>query len=82
MSRVIGANGLEIIQTWMDASYAIHHDMKGYTEEFMSMGRGIIHNNYSKQKLNTKRSTETEVVGASDYIPDSLGETILAASRL
>ena len=34
----------------------------------MSLGHGIIHDKCSKQKLNTKSSTESEVVGASDYI--------------
>ena len=34
----------------------------------MSLGYGVIHNKFSKQKLNTKSSTETEVVGASDYV--------------
>jgi hypothetical protein len=35
----------------------------------MSMGRGTIHCRSSKQKLNTKSSTEAEIVGMSDYIP-------------
>ena len=53
----------------MDASYATHSDMKGHTGGAMSMGTGLIHSKSSKQKLNTKGSTETEVVGATDYIP-------------
>ena len=43
--------------------------MKGHTRGFMSISRGIMHNKYSKQKLNTKKSTKTKVVGASNYIP-------------
>ena len=35
----------------------------------MSLGWGTIHNKSCKQKLNTKSSTEAEVVGMSDYIP-------------
>lgn len=35
----------------------------------MSLGHGIIHAKSSKQKLNTKSSTEAEVVGVSDYVP-------------
>ena len=34
----------------------------------MSLGHGVIHAKCSKQKLDTKSSTESEVVGASDYI--------------
>ena len=68
MPRVIGANGLEVLQTWVDALYTIHLDMKGHTGGVMSMGRGVIQGKASKQKLNTKSSTESEVVGASDYM--------------
>jgi hypothetical protein len=67
--RVIGADDLSSLFTWVDASYAVHHDMKGHTGGAMSFGTGIIHGKASKQKLNTKSSTETEVVGASDYLP-------------
>ena len=58
--------------TWVDASYAIHPDMKGHTEGIMSYVQGIIHTLSSKQKLNTKSSTESEVVGASDYVPQPI----------
>jgi hypothetical protein len=67
--RVIAADDLTSLFTWVDASYAIHHDMKGHTGGAMSFGTGVIHAKASKQKLNTKSSTETEVVGASDYLP-------------
>ena len=35
----------------------------------MSFGRGIIHSKSSKQKLNTKSSTEAELIVVSDYLP-------------
>ena len=69
MPRIIGAGGMDVMQTYVDASYAIHMDMKGHTGGLMTMGRGIIQGKASKQKINTKSSTETEFVGASDYIP-------------
>ena len=46
--------------------------MKGHTGGGMTMGHGLFHHKSQKQKLNTKSSTETEVVGASDYIPWTL----------
>ena len=33
------------------------------------MDTGCIHHKSTKQKLNTKNSTKSEVVGASDYLP-------------
>lgn len=35
----------------------------------MYMGRGMIHCRSSKQKLNTKSTTESELVSTSEYIP-------------
>ena len=31
MPRVIGADGMDVMQTYVDASYAVHMDMKGHT---------------------------------------------------
>ena len=42
----------------------------------MSMGRGIVHAKSSKQKINTKSSTESEVVGTSEYIPYTIHFTM------
>ena len=68
MVRVIGTNGNEVLQTWVDVSYAVHRDVRSHTGATMSLGHGIIHHRSEKQKLNTKRSTEAELVGASEYI--------------
>ena len=46
--------------------------MKSHTGGVMSLGRGAIMAKSRKQKLNTKSSTEAEVVGASDYLPNTL----------
>ena len=69
MKRIIGMNGLSYIQTWIDASYAIHRDMRGHTGGVISFGTGAAIHNCSKQKINTQSSTEYEVVGVSDFLP-------------
>jgi hypothetical protein len=56
----------------VDASYAVHPDMKSHTGGVTSFGTGGILCKSSKQKLNTKSSTESELVGASDYLPNTL----------
>ena len=56
----------------MDASYAVHPNMKSHTGRVMSFGTGGIICKSSKQKLNTKSSTEAELVGASDYLPNAI----------
>ena len=67
--RIIGADSLQNIFTWIDAAYGVHDDMKSHTGGVMSMGTGAVHQRSTKQKLNTKSSTEAELVGTSDYAP-------------
>ena len=43
--------------------------MRGHTGGAMSMGYGIVHGKSGKQKINVKSSTETELVGVSEYLP-------------
>ena len=57
------------LQWWVDASFAVHHDMKSHTGGVMSLGKGAIYSCSTKQKLNTKISTESELVGIDDVMP-------------
>ena len=68
MKRIIGANGLELLQSWADASFAIYRNMKCHMGACMSFGKGMVHHRTAKQKLNTRSSTESELVAASDYV--------------
>lgn len=72
LNRVLGADDLSVLRTWVDASYAVHEDMKSHTGGAISMGRGAFMCKATKQKLNTKSSTEAELVGASDYLPSTI----------
>ena len=67
--RIIGANNLDSLYMWINASYATHPNMRSHTGGAMYFGTGILHGKSSKQKLNTKSSTEAELVAVSDYIP-------------
>ena len=68
----LGADSLERLKTWVDAAYAVHTDMKSHTGGAVSMGLGAFMCKSNKQKLNTKSSTEAEVVGASDFLPSTI----------
>ena len=63
------ANDLQIIQWWVDASFAVHRDMRSHTGGTMSLGKGAIYSTSVRQKLNTKSSTEAELVGVDDLMP-------------
>jgi Reverse transcriptase (RNA-dependent DNA polymerase) len=72
LEYTLGADSMSRIRTWVDASYAVHPDMKSHTGGVISLGIGGIACKSTKQKLNTKSSTEAELVGASDYLPNTL----------
>ena len=72
LEYTVGADTMSKLRTWVDASYAVHPDMKSHTGGVMSLGIGGIICKSTKQKLNTKSSTEAELVGASDYLPNTM----------
>ena len=65
--RIIGAKTLTDLYTWIDAAYAVHNNMRGHTGGAISMGYGIMHGKASKQKINIKSSTESELVRMGEY---------------
>ena len=72
MKMTLSVDDLSIIKTWVDASYATHNDMKSHTGANITLGKGTIYARSLKQKLNTKSSTEAELVGASDICPQAI----------
>ena len=54
------------VMAYVDASYGVHQDMKSQTGCTIGIGKGPIYAKSSGQKLNTKSSTEAELVGLSD----------------
>ena len=53
----------------VNASFAVHNDTKSHTGATMTMEQGAAFSQSSKQKLNTKSSTEAELVGVGDVLP-------------
>ena len=52
----------------IDASYAVHQDLKSHSGGVFLMGRGAVLSGSTKQKINTKSSTEAELVGVDDFM--------------
>ena len=48
----------------------MHNDRKSHIGGCITLGRGTLMNRSEKQKLNTKSTTESEMVGCSDLAPD------------
>ena len=72
---ILRADGVNVLKWWVDASYAAHAYMRGHIGGTMSMGKdrhGLIISISRKKKLSTKSSTEAELIGVDDAIPQML----------
>jgi hypothetical protein len=58
-----------VMKWWVDASFAVHPDMKSHTGATGSMGKGSVYSTSTRQKINTKSSTEAELVAVNDIMP-------------
>jgi hypothetical protein len=69
MSLILSANRSGILKWWVDASFVVHPNMRGHSGGRLSLGRGFPIASSAKQKVNTRSSRETEIVGADDFMP-------------
>ena len=74
MPLVLSADSLTMSRWWVDAAFGVHNDCRGHTGAGMSLGQGMVLSYSWKQKINTKSSTEAELVG----VDDSLGYILWA----
>ena len=72
MPLILGANGTGMLKWYIDGSYVVHPNMRGHSGGGHTMGRGFPVTASKKQKLNTRSSTESEVVGVDDFMPGIL----------
>jgi len=61
---ILSADDLHVAKWWIDSSFAVHPDFKSHTGGNLSFGGGSPVTISRKQKLNTRSSTESELVGA------------------
>ena len=66
------ASNVRVIKWWVDASFAVHPDMRSHTGAVMTLGKGAMYSISSRQKLNGRSSTEGELIGVSDAMPQIL----------
>ena len=64
----LSAENLHTIKWSVDVAFAVHPDFKSHTGAVMTFNQGAIQTQSRKQKLNTRSSTEAELVGGDDAI--------------
>jgi hypothetical protein len=66
---VVGADINGLLMWYVDASFAVHPNMCGHTGGGLTLGGGFPISVSTKQKLNTRSSTESEFVGVNNMMP-------------
>ena len=69
---ILHTDDIRVIRWWVDASFAVHPDFRSHTGAVMSFGSGAPIAISAKQKLNTRSSTDAELVGADDVMSPML----------
>ena len=64
----LSADGSNELKWWVNAAFAVHPDMRSHTGAIMTMGKGATQSKSTKQKINTRSSTKSELVAADDMI--------------
>ena len=75
MKLTLSTENLWSIEWYVDALFAVHPDFRSQTGGTMTFGKEVVQSLSKKQKLNTRSSTEAELVGADDLLPRYFGQS-------
>ena len=62
------ADDTQILTWYVDAAFAVHPDMKSHTGMVFTLGKGAIISSSTKQKVNARSSTESELIASDDKL--------------
>ena len=65
-------DNLQSTRWYIDAAHGVHMDCKGHSGGGMTLGKGAVISGSRKQKINSRSSTETEIIGVDDFMPSVL----------
>jgi hypothetical protein len=62
------ADNAQTLTWYVDAAFVVNADMRSHTGSTFSLGKGMIISDSTKQKVNSRSSTEAELIGVDDRI--------------
>ena len=65
-------DNLSTLNWFIDVWHQVHDECKGHTGGALTLGKGATISICRGQKTNTKSSTETEIVGTDDILPQAI----------
>ena len=72
MPLTLQADCMHVMKWWVDASVAVHPDMKSHTGGTLSFGKGSVYSTSTGQRINSTSSTEAETIGMHEVLPQIL----------
>jgi hypothetical protein len=66
---ILSTDGSGVLMWYVDASFGVHPNMRSHTGGGLTMGRGFPIVTSTEQKLNTRSSMESELVGVDNMMP-------------
>jgi len=69
LKAVISISDIERLITFVDVSYAVHMNMRSHMGVAMIFGISVFSSDSKMQKLNTKSSTDAEIMAVSNFLP-------------
>ena len=81
LPHTLEADDLQLVHWWINGAFATHHDMRSHTGGAMSLGKGVIYGTSTRQKLNTRSSTEAELVAVDDCMSQILWTNYFLAAQ-
>ncbi len=78
----LSADNLGVLKWFVDGSHNVHWDCKGHKGATFTMGKGATLSYSRKLKLNTRSSTETDLVATDMYTPEMLWMLYHTESRI
>ena len=64
----LSTDSMSSVKLWVDASRGVHNDIRSHAGRYMMIERSALFSKFSKQKLNSKSSTEEELIAASEVL--------------
>ena len=77
----IGIEDIGLMRKFVDASYAVHNNMRSHTGGSITFGIEVFCSASEKQKLNAKSSNEAELVRVSEFLPKVLYVDLFLAAQ-
>jgi hypothetical protein len=64
----MSTNNSQTIKWYIDLSFAVHKDMRSNTGAIITLGKGAIISNSTKQKVNARSLTESKMIAVDNTI--------------